>query len=42
VKEVLDGCRIVFATLTGCADRLLRDAEMFDVVVIDEAGQVIN
>jgi len=40
VEEVLRGTRVVFATLTGCADRLLRDSEMFDVVVIDEAGQV--
>ncbi len=43
VDEVLRGSRVVFATLTGCADRLLRDlAEPFDVVVIDEAAQALE
>jgi ATP-dependent RNA/DNA helicase IGHMBP2 len=42
VGEVMAGARLVLATLTGCADRMLRDTEPFDVVVIDEAAQAME
>ena len=42
VKEVLFNAEVVLATNTGSADPLIRRLEIFDLVVIDEAGQAIE
>jgi len=45
VREVLAGCTVVAATLTGSLSRTLKDAARerpFDVVVIDEAAQSLE
>ncbi|GLT59752.1 hypothetical protein SLA2020_325530 [Shorea laevis] len=42
VREVLTSAQVVLATNTGAADPLIRRLEMFDLVVIDEAGQAIE
>ncbi|XP_077238882.1 P-loop containing nucleoside triphosphate hydrolases superfamily protein isoform X2 [Tasmannia lanceolata] len=42
VKEVLSGAQVVLSTNTGAADPGIRRLGIFDLVVIDEAGQAIE
>lgn len=42
VKEVLSSAQVVLSTNTGAADPLIRKLDIFDLVVIDEAGQAIE
>ncbi|XP_057969946.1 uncharacterized protein LOC131159229 isoform X2 [Malania oleifera] len=42
VKEILSSAQIILATNTGAADPLIRRLDVFDLVVIDEAGQAIE
>ncbi|MQL98023.1 hypothetical protein Taro_030717 [Colocasia esculenta] len=42
IKEVLSGAEVVLSTNTGAADPLIRRLDIFDLVVIDEAGQAIE
>lgn len=42
VKEVLSSAQVVLSTNTGAADPLIRKLDIFDLVVVDEAGQAIE
>ncbi|XP_015869738.3 uncharacterized protein LOC107407034 isoform X1 [Ziziphus jujuba] len=42
VREVLSNAQVVLATNTGAADPLIRKLDVFDLVIIDEAGQAIE
>lgn len=42
VKEVLSSAQVVLSTNTGAADPLIRKLNIFDLVVVDEAGQAIE
>lgn len=42
VKEILANAQVVLTTNTGAADPIIRRADAFDLVVIDEAGQAIE
>lgn len=42
MKQVVTDANVVLATCTGADDRLLRDIQSFDVVVVDEAAQALD
>lgn len=42
MKQVVSQANVVLATCTGADDRLLRDIQNFDVVVVDEAAQALD
>ncbi|XP_052195926.1 uncharacterized protein LOC127803596 [Diospyros lotus] len=42
IKEILSSAQVVLATNTGAADPLIRRLDLFDLVIIDEAGQAIE
>lgn len=42
MKQVVSEANVVLATCTGADDRLLRDIQSFDVVVVDEAAQALD
>ncbi|KAG6510548.1 hypothetical protein ZIOFF_028573 [Zingiber officinale] len=42
IREVLSSAEVVLATNTGAADPLIRRLGVFDLVIVDEAGQAIE
>ncbi|TVU28159.1 hypothetical protein EJB05_19668 [Eragrostis curvula] len=42
IREVLSDAQVVLSTNTGAADPLIRKTGSFDLVIVDEAGQVIE
>lgn len=42
MKQVIMSANVVLATCTGADDKLLRNVEDFDVVVVDEAAQALD